>query len=1608
MIGKAMFLSILRAPSIWGHRRRPIQQNRQLASCGRDVEQLEQRLVLTPFYDLQILASTGYHEFESLGDLVSINNVVHGTNQISGLSGTVAFVGVTDLDDNGRLESGLYIVDSEIRKSVNPGYSNSNDRDFGRAVDLNDHGILSARDRSPGEPAQYFVRTWDSATPDDHTNVASANSILQPDFGKFSGLQTFTDINDHGDVAYIGQSPDASFRMLMYQPLNGPLQAISAFPADQPVPRPQLTADGRMLYRSTDTYLALRDPQTGVNVEVAPGYHSIGYASGISKDGQLIAFMGDKGDGLGVYLAYKSAGAYETVRIAGAGWDGWGDFDLTDAVRVNNTLMTERGVTVAFEAEHETLGRGLFTSRVSFIDPDAPEDWSMTFAEPHVHGAVPVVLVGDPLDGQAVTDVEFWNGLNDRNRGELSFWVRTTTGEKIIRALPFQVVALDFSPMGKGLHVFTPSNSQLLINFGMTQTVGWDANFAVAMQAAGLTSLTTTSAQNTIVDTVQSYFQEVGARIHVIGRSGEALPAYVPWTGPAPIPLHEIVRGTYQTVLIGAKSAKSLTDRGENGMAAPTTPGLGGIDYFNQVEDDFAVVFADRIFATPGVFTDPSTVPDEKLIQAISAITAHEIGHNFGLYHLEDNLTAVNNEIMRAKTFRDLHLTINSRFSSQLFPRESYNVDGDPSTLGEENSVGRLLFAAGTFSGLQTSRIGPDPLMLTARGDAELSNLTYVPTGQGPAVARLLLGIVQPDFQDSLPTFEDLGSGDIAQVLAAARLSVQSGTRMILLGSTDGTRLDIVGVPNGTAFDLAELDPTFLGISTDTRLQSEFVPGGASNGFQLFHIPLAGNAIPMGTVDAQVVPELQVSASDALLESGATFGLGATTPGGGPLSRVLTIRNNGSGVLTLGTVNMTGAGFSVTQPAVTSLAPGASTTIEVTLSDSTPGIGLTGTLTIPSNNPGNAFVLTVRGSVDDQPRVLSVTRVDGGTGPVRIQVAFSGRLQAASAANPGNYSIVADNGATVLPVSAAYSESGGEGRVVLTTGLNVADLSAGRYTVRFDGTKVVAFNGAALATSRDELLVANLVDATISTLGVGPNGIGVIAGPVHTGWGPPAHIAVADLNGDGIADIVSVNSDSGRLILQAGDPDGGYAPPVSITLVNGASPGNTTHPVQIRVADWDANGTTDLIVLDNTYLTPHIFVLLNDGQANFTDAPDTPIAVPPDSYPYDGAGFAVGDFTGDGLLDISLEAYPEFTTEHAPLQIIAKDPFLGYSVREILDNGRGGESVSGVITGDFNEDGHLDVMTNNSGYFEYRPGASLYLSVSTGGLSAARDIRFGVAENESGYEVDLGGGGIACDFNGDGHLDLIGVVDLYSNSLEIHIGSSIIVMEGDGHGNFTRHAYQALNRRGVSLIGAADLNDDGKADLLLRAPFTVPGIDTRQVDSGWTMFGDGQGRFTPGEFVSTAPTGDIDPGNYLLADVTGDGLADLVFGNTASGQIGLGTNDGTGVMQTSHGAGPVLPMETVFKNYYQRGESGLLVADLNRDGFPDQVRLVSDPGAAGARAIDILVGDSGGEFHIIASLSTSAWGGVTWIRTLDLNNDGWLDLVTGVGNQGGRLVSCWV
>jgi hypothetical protein len=115
-------------------------------------------------------------------------------------------------------------------------------------------------------------------------------------------------------------------------------------------------------------------------------------------------------------------------------------------------------------------------------------------------------------------------------------------------------------------------------------------------------------------------------------------------------------------------------------------------------------------------------------------------------------------------------------------------------------------------------------------------------------------------------------------------------------------------------------------------------------------------------------------------------------------------------------------------------------------------------------------------------------------------------------------------------------------------------------------------------------------------------------------------IAAADFNGDGKLDLAVTDSVGNVVLILLGNGDGTFGTPTTIPVGNG--------PDAIVAADFNNDGKLDLAIAN--YGDGTITLLLGNGNGTFTPAAGSPYAVGHDPYQ-----IAVGDFNGDGKLDLA-------------------------------------------------------------------------------------------------------------------------------------------------------------------------------------------------------------------------------------------------------------------------------------------------------------------------------------------------------------------------------------
>jgi len=231
-------------------------------------------------------------------------------------------------------------------------------------------------------------------------------------------------------------------------------------------------------------------------------------------------------------------------------------------------------------------------------------------------------------------------------------------------------------------------------------------------------------------------------------------------------------------------------------------------------------------------------------------------------------------------------------------------------------------------------------------------------------------------------------------------------------------------------------------------------------------------------------------------------------------------------------------------------------------------------------------------------------------------------------------------------------------------------------------------------------------------VGIG-NGDGTFAKPViHSVDKNPWVVATGDFNRDGFADLVTVNNGSGDISVLLGKGDGTFRAAVNYSA--------GSNPIGVVVGDFNRDGIQDIAVASDK-----VNVLLGNGDGTF----QTPV-----TYPGSGASIAVGDFNGDGKLDLLLPTY--------------------FATSVLLGNGDGTFQTAITTTtpgggyypvvADFNGDGKLDFATT-----DLSPGASsaiLYVQYGNGDGTFQPAFLYPVGVYGTASSVG--------DFNGDGAPDL--------------------------------------------------------------------------------------------------------------------------------------------------------------------------------------------------------------------------------------------------------------
>ena len=360
----------------------------------------------------------------------------------------------------------------------------------------------------------------------------------------------------------------------------------------------------------------------------------------------------------------------------------------------------------------------------------------------------------------------------------------------------------------------------------------------------------------------------------------------------------------------------------------------------------------------------------------------------------------------------------------------------------------------------------------------------------------------------------------------------------------------------------------------------------------------------------------------------------------------------------------------------------------------------------------------------------------------------------------------------------------------------------------------------------------------------------VIEGSPYTVGDDPLSLNAADFNGDGRADVATINGTSSDVSVYLRQAGGGFAQEAGSPVSVGAGSG----PSGATVGDFNGDGLADLAV--SRFVFGGVVVLLRQAAGGFVQE-GSPILAGTAMH-----AITTGDFNGDGRLDLAA------TTSGSQVVILVRNaPNTGFT--EQPPRLTTGTTPAAIAVGDFNGDGLSDLATANRGSDNVtiliRSGATF---VSEAAVPAGDDP-IGI---------------VAANFDGIGGADLA-VTNAAPGTV------SVFLRQGSG---FVAEAPIQVSGSPVG-IDAADFDRDGRPDLAVAANAGAVEILRRNAAGGFT-------RDTP---ISLA--GAVN--DVTAADFDGDSRPDVAASSYTSAPA-----DSFSALLNPAPAGPALPPPVAGKN----------------------------------------------------------------------------------------------
>ncbi|MBL8828254.1 MAG: VCBS repeat-containing protein, partial [Planctomycetaceae bacterium] len=451
----------------------------------------------------------------------------------------------------------------------------------------------------------------------------------------------------------------------------------------------------------------------------------------------------------------------------------------------------------------------------------------------------------------------------------------------------------------------------------------------------------------------------------------------------------------------------------------------------------------------------------------------------------------------------------------------------------------------------------------------------------------------------------------------------------------------------------------------------------------------------------------------------------------------------------------------------------------------------------------------------------------------------------------------------------------------------------------------------------------------------------------------PVGAVSADLNGDGLPEIISANDVPGTIsVFRNTATPGGSA---SFATAQDFSVGS--RPLAIVVADVNGDGRPDVAVTN--YNASSVSVLINTtapGATTFTFEPRQALTVP--ATPTD---LVFADLNRDGLADLIVTARSNNSVNAFINTTVPGDLTVSFGAETSITTGLG---PVGVAAADLNGDGLADLAIT-----AYTSGEVSLLRNTTAVGSATASF---AAVQDLTSQVGVQGIAIG-DFNRDGRADLA-VTVRSANLVSVLLNTTPI-----GSGTLSFDLPQDLPTGAQPLaIVVGDLDRDGIVDLATAN--AGDGTLTRFMNR--TVAGDSVVGFLAGSNVTVGSS----PRDIALADFNLDGIVDLFAANRSANGVSVAVGQLTTIAD-ANGLGTIFdddspPVANVTTTAQSVGENAGTATVV--------VQLSFVAGATVTIPFSVTAGNATGggtDYALAASPVTIPAGASTAAITITINND---------------------